>query len=443
MNMNALEISTLTKVTKRLVPFLIICYFVAYLDRVNVGFAALTMNQDLGLSQTAYGFGAGIFFLAYFLFEVPSNLLLERFGARKWIARIMLSWGILSGLTAFIPNIASATSMGNENAFYLIRVLLGAAEAGFFPGIIFYLTLWFPGEYRARIVGYFMAAIPLSTVIGAPISGLLLTVHGAGGLAGWQWLFIMEAVPAIVLSGVVFFYLTDRPADAAWLEQDERNWLTERLTLERKQREALYEYSVAQAMVNPRVIALSLVYFGAVATNYGLGFFLPQIVKAFGLSTFLTTVVSAAPYVVGTAAMIWWVLRSDHTGERRWHTAIPLFLAAAGIAASTVLNDPALKMISFCVAGFGIFACLPVFWTLPTAFLSGAPAAAGIAVINSIGNLAGFAGPFAMGWIRDHSGSYTGGLLLLSGLGIIAMGIVLGLRHDDALERAPTMSATK
>jgi len=443
MNMNALEISTLTKVTKRLVPFLIICYFVAYLDRVNVGFAALTMNQDLGLSQTAYGFGAGIFFLAYFLFEVPSNLLLERFGARKWIARIMLSWGILSGLTAFIPNIASATGMGNENAFYLIRVLLGAAEAGFFPGIIFYLTLWFPGEYRARIVGYFMAAIPLSTVIGAPISGLLLTVHGAGGLAGWQWLFIMEAVPAIVLSGVVFFYLTDRPADAAWLEQDERNWLTERLTLERKQREAVYEYSVAQAMVNPRVIALSLVYFGAVATNYGLGFFLPQIVKAFGLSTFLTTVVSAAPYVVGTAAMIWWGLRSDHTGERRWHTAIPLFLAAAGIAASTVLNDPALKMISFCVAGFGIFACLPVFWTLPTAFLSGAAAAAGIAVINSIGNLAGFAGPFAMGWIRDHSGSYTGGLLLLSGLGIIAMGIVLGLRHDDALERAPTMSATK
>jgi len=436
--MNPTEITTLAKVTKRLVPFLIICYFVAYLDRVNVGFAALTMNQDLGLSQTAFGFGAGIFFIAYFLFEVPSNLLLERFGARKWIARIMLSWGILSGLMALIPQIATATGMGNENAFYLIRVLLGAAEAGFFPGIIFYLTLWFPAEYRARIVGYFMAAIPLSTVIGAPISGILLTLHGAGGLAGWQWLFIIEAVPAIILSGVVFFYLTDRPTDATWLTPDERNWLSDRLAFERKQREAVYEFTVAEVMVNPKVIALSLVYFGAVATNYGLSFFLPQIVKAFGLTTFMTTVVSATPYVVGTLAMIWWGLRSDRVGERRWYTAIPLFIAAAGIAASTVLDDPTVKMIAFCVAGFGIFACLPVFWTLPTAFLSGAAAAAGIAVINSVGNLAGFAGPFAMGWIKDHTGSYTGGLLLLAGLGIIAMGIVLSLSHDDSLERAPT-----
>ncbi len=439
--MNTLEINTLAKVTKRLVPFLIVCYFVAYLDRVNVGFAALTMNQDLGLSQTAFGFGAGIFFLAYFIFEVPSNLLLERFGARKWIARIMLSWGLLSGLMAFVPDISRATSMGNENTFYLIRVLLGAAEAGFFPGIIFYLTLWFPAVYRARIVGYFMAAIPLSTVIGAPISGLLLTLHGAGGLAGWQWLFIIEAVPAIILSGCVFFYLTDRPADATWLAADERNWLAERLTLEQKQREAVHDYTVRQALVNPHVIALSLVYFGAVATNYGLGFFLPQIVKTFGLTTFMTTVVSAAPYAVGTIAMVWWGLRSDHVGERRWHTAIPLFIAAAGIAASTVLDDPTLKMVAFCVAGFGIFACLPVFWTLPTAFLSGAAAAAGIAVINSIGNLAGFAGPFAMGWIKDHSGSYTGGLLLLAGLGIIAMGIVLSLSHNDELERAPAAAS--
>ena len=439
--MNTLEINTLAKVTKRLVPFLIVCYFVAYLDRVNVGFAALTMNQDLGLSQTAFGFGAGIFFLAYFLFEVPSNLLLERFGARKWIARIMLSWGLLSGLMAFIPNIASATGMGSENTFYLIRVLLGAAEAGFFPGIIFYLTLWFPAEYRARIVGYFMAAIPLSTVIGAPISGLLLTLHGAGGLAGWQWLFIMEAVPAVILSGFVFFYLTDKPADATWLAADERRWLNERLTLERKQRDAVQEFTVRQALVNPHVIGLSLVYFGAVATNYGLGFFLPQIVKAFGLTTFMTTVVSAAPYAVGTIAMVWWGRRSDRLAERRWHTAIPLFIAAAGIAASTVLDDPTLKMIAFCVAGFGIFACLPVFWTLPTAFLSGAAAAAGIAVINSIGNLAGFAGPFAMGWIKNHTGSYAGGLLLLAGLGVIAMGVVLSLSHNDALERVPAPAA--
>lgn len=431
------EVATLAKVTRRLVPFLIICYFVAYLDRVNVSFAALTMNHDLGLSQTAFGFGAGIFFIAYFIFEVPSNLLLERFGARKWIARIMLSWGILSGLMAFIPNIAHATGLGNETTFYLLRVLLGAAEAGFFPGIIFYLTLWFPTEYRARIVGYFMAAIPLSTVIGAPISGLLLYLHGGLGLAGWQWLFLIEAVPAIILAGVVFFYLTDRPMDAVWLSTDERGWLSEKLLTEQRQREAIRQYTVTEALFNPKVIGLSLVYFGAVATNYGLSFFLPQIVKTFGLNTFLTTVVSAAPYLVGLIGMVWWGRRSDRVAERRFHTAIPLFIAAAGIAISTALNDPALKMIAFSVAGFGIFACLPVFWTLPTAFLSGAAAAAGIAVINSIGNLAGFAGPFAMGWIRDHTGSYTGGLLLLAGLGIIATGIALALGRDEARERMP------
>jgi ACS family tartrate transporter-like MFS transporter len=435
--MHEVEIRTIAKVSRRLVPFLIICYFIAYLDRVNVSFAALTMNQDLGLSQTAFGFGAGIFFIAYFIFEVPSNLLLEKFGARKWIARIMLSWGILSGTMAFIPAIARATGLGNEHSFYLLRVLLGVAEAGFFPGLIFYLTLWFPAEYRARIVGYFMAAIPLSTVIGAPISGVLLYLHGGLGLAGWQWLFLIEAVPAVILAGVVFFYLTDRPADAAWLAPDERKWLAERLKLEQRQRMAVQDYSVAQALVNPRVLGLSVVYFGAVATNYGLSFFLPQIVKAFGLNTFLTTLVSATPYVVGLIGMVWWGRRSDRVAERRFHTAFPLFVAAAGIAISSVLDDPTLKMISLCVAGFGIFACLPVFWTLPTAFLSGAAAACGIAVINSIGNLAGFAGPFAMGWIKDHTGSYTGGLLLLAGLGIIAMGVALMLGHHEASERAP------
>ena len=239
---------------------------------------------------------------------------------------------------------------------------------------------------------------------------------------------------------MVFFYLTDRPADAAWLAPDERSWLAQRLALEQRQRLAVRSYTVAESLVNPRVLGLSLVYFGAVATNYGLSFFLPQIVKAFGLNTFLTTVVSATPYVVGVIGMVWWGRRSDRVAERRLHTAIPLFLAAAGIAVSTALDDPSLKMIALCVAGFGIFACLPVFWTLPTAFLSGAAAAAGIAVINSIGNLAGFAGPFAMGWIRDHTGSYTGGLLLLAGLGIIAVGIVLTLGHDDALERAPAVA---
>ena len=426
--MEPLEHRTIAKVTRRLVPFLMVCFFIAYLDRVNVSFAALTMNQDLNLSAAAFGFGAGIFFLAYFLFEVPSNLFLERMGARKWIARIMFTWGLLSGGMAFVTG---------ETGFYLVRVLLGVAEAGFFPGIIFYLTLWFPSVYRARIIGYFMAAIPLSTVIGAPVSGLLLGLDGWMGLKGWQWLFVLEAAPALVLSVVVFFYLTDRPADAAWLESDERAWLVTRLEQERRQREMARHYSVAQALLNPKVLALSLVYFGAVATNYGLSFFLPQIVKAFGLSNVQAGVVAALPYVVGLASIVLWGRRSDRKMERRFHLAFPLFVASSGIAVSTALDNPVLKMVALSVAGFGIFGCLPVFWTFPAAFLSGAAAAGGIALINSIGNLAGFVGPYVMGRIRDATGSYTGGLLSLAVLGFTAMAIVLVLHSDHALERVP------
>ena len=409
-------------------PFLIVCYFVAYLDRVNVSFAALTMNKDLGLSASAFGFGAGIFFLAYFVFEVPSNLFLERVGARKWIARIMFTWGLISGAMAFV---------GGETSFYLLRVLLGVAEAGFFPGIIFYLTLWFPAVYRARIIGYFMAAIPLSTVIGAPVSGLLLGLDGFIGMKGWQWLFILEATPSLILSVVVFFYLTDRPADATWLQADERAWLVNRLAEERRQRETLRTYSVLQALLNPKVLALSLVYFGAVATNYGLSFFLPQIVKAFGMSNFQTGLVAALPYVVGLVGIVLWGRRSDRKVERRFHTAFPLCVAAGGIGISTALSDPTMKMMALSIAGFGIFACLPVFWTLPTAFLSGPAAAGGIAIINSIGNLAGFAGPYAMGRVKDLTGSYTGGLLSLSAVGFLAAIIVIALGHDHSLERAP------
>jgi len=423
-----LEHRTIAKVSARLIPFLILCYFVAYLDRVNVGFAALTMNKDLGLSASTFGFGAGIFFLAYFLFEVPSNLFLERVGARKWIARIMFSWGLFSGATAFI---------GGETSFYVVRVLLGIAEAGFFPGIIFFLTLWFPAVYRARIIGYFMAAIPLSTVIGAPLSGLLLGLNGFMGMKGWQWLFILEAAPALMLSVVVFFYLTDRPADAKWLEPDERAWLVRRLQEEQANRERLRRYSVRQALLNRKVLALSFVYFGAVATNYGLSFFLPQIVKAFGVSNFQTGLITALPYVVGVISIVWWGRHSDRMAERRFHLALPLFVASAGIASSTALDDPTMKMVALSIAGFGIFGCLPVFWTFPTAFLSGAAAAGAIALINSIGNLAGFAGPFAVGRISDLTGSYTGGLLLLSAFGFMATIVVLAIDHDRSLERVP------
>ncbi|MFL5283557.1 MAG: MFS transporter [Rhodopila sp.] len=430
--MDAIEQRTIAKVSLRLVPFLMLCYFVAYLDRVNVGFAALTMNKDLGISASAFGFGAGIFFFSYFIFEVPSNLMLERFGARKWIARIMLSWGILSGCMAFVQG---------ETSFYVVRVLLGIAEAGFFPGIIFYLTLWFPGVYRARIVGWFMAAIPLSSVLGAPVSGLLLGMDGLGGLAGWKWLFIVEAAPAVILSAVVLFYLTDRPADAHWLAPEEREWLSRRLAAEGKRKEEVHGLGILQAMFNPRVLALCLVYFGAVATNYGTAFWLPQIVKEFGLSNVQVGFVTAVPYIVGTVGMIWWGRRSDAKMERKWHAAFAFALAAIGIAGSTLVGAPVLKMALLSLGAFGVFAVLPVFWTFPTAFLHGAAAAAGIAAINSVGNLAGFFGPFAMGWLKDLTGSFSAGLWAIAACAVMGLVIVIALRHDAHLEHAPSQSA--
>jgi ACS family tartrate transporter-like MFS transporter len=439
--MQALEDRTIKKVSARLIPFLILCYFVAYLDRVNVGFAAITMNKQLGLTNAMFGFGSGIFFLTYFVFEVPSNLFLNKVGARKWIARIMISWGVLSGVMAFIPQISAATGVSSEYTFYGVRVLLGAAEAGFFPGIIFYLTLWFPAVYRGRIIGYFMAAIPLSSVIGSPVSGALLGLDGVMGMAGWQWLFVVEAIPALILAVVVLFYLTDRPSEAGWLARDERGWLTDRMAAEQRQREQVGHMGVLQALMNPRVLALSLVYFGAVACNYGVGFWLPQIVKGFGLSNFATGWVTAIPYVVGTLGMVWYGRRSDATMERKWHCAIALLIAAVGIAASTAFDSPTLKMLAFSFGAFGVFATLPIVWTMPTAFLSGASAAAGIAAINAIGNLSGFAGPFAMGWIKDATGSFSGGLLAIAACAVIAMVIVLVLGHDRSLERVPSVKA--
>ncbi|MEM5385125.1 MFS transporter [Paraburkholderia phymatum] len=433
-----LENRTMRRVMMRLVPFLIVCYFVAYLDRVNVGFAALQMNKALGFSASQFGFGAGVFFIAYFFFEVPSNLLLERFGARRWIARIMFTWGILAGLMAFIPDISRYTGMSSVHVFYGLRVLLGIAEAGFFPGIIFLLTLWFPAVYRGRVVGYFMAAIPLSTVIGSPISGALLSLDGRGQLAGWQWLYLIEALPALLLAFVVYFYLTDKPADAHWLSVDERDWLVTRQAEERRQREAVRAFSVKEALINPRVLAIALIYFGANATNYGLSFFLPQIVKSFGLTNVQTGFVTSLPYVVGVISMIAWGRRSDRKLERRWHVAIALLVAAGGIAASAGLDNPVLKMAALSIAGFGIFGCLPVIWTLPAAFLSGAAAAGGIAAINSLGNLAGFFGPYAMGWIKDSTGGFGAGLLCLAGAGLIGVAAVLLLHHDPSLEAAST-----
>jgi D-galactonate transporter len=432
-----IEQRTTTQVAWRFIPFLIVCYFVAYLDRVNVGFAKLTMDADLGISETMFGFGAGVFFLAYFLFEVPSNLLLDRFGARRWIARIMFSWGLISGAMAFIPQIAKGTGISGEYTFYGLRILLGFAEAGFFPGIIFFLTLWFPSSHRARIVGYFMAAVPLSSALGSPVSASLLGLNGVAGFHGWQWLFIAEAAPSLVLAVVAYFYLTDRPADAAWLDDEQRSWLSARLAAEDKVRERVSPASVLKSLYDGRVLALALVYFGVVACLYGVGFWLPTIVKGFGVSIAMTGWINAIPYVVGFLGMVWWGMRSDARMERIRHLAIALALAAIGVGASAVIDDPLMKMIALTVGAFGVFAALPIFWTLPTAILSGASAAAGIAAINSIGNLSGYFGPFAIGWIKDATGSFAWGLAAVAACAAIALVIALALGHDTSLERAP------
>ena len=416
----------MARVTRRLVPFLIICYFVAYLDRVNISFAQIAMKDDVGISATVFGQAAGIFFLAYFLFEVPSNLLLERFGARKWIARIMLTWGILSGAMCLV---------GGTFSLLLVRFLLGLAEAGFFPGIIFYLTLWFPAAYRGRIVGYFMAAIPMSGVIGGPISGYLLNLDGILGLRGWQWLFILEAAPAVLLSIVVFFYLTDRPADATWLAGDERAWLIDRLDMERRQREAAAHFTVAQALLNPKVLALAYVYFGAVACNYGVSFFIPQLFKGFGLTNVQTGWLTALPFAVGAATMVWWGMRSDRTGERKLHVAFAILVAAIGVGGSALVDAPVAKVLLLTLGAMGTYGCLPVFWALPTAFLSGPAAAGGIAIINALGNLSGYFGPAATGRLKDMTGSYSAGFLVMAGLALVAAGVVMVLSHDARLER--------
>jgi D-galactonate transporter len=405
-----LETSTIRAISWRLIPFLVLAYFLSYLDRVNLGFAGLTMNAELNFSPTVFAWGAGIFFIGYFLFEVPSNLALEKFGASRWIARIMVSWGIISALMAVVSGVWS---------FYGVRFLLGVAEAGFFPGIILYLTYWYPAEYRARFLAAFAIAVPVSTVIGAPISGLLLGLDGAMGLQGWQWLFVIEGVPSVLLGIVSWFYLTDRPANADWLTEEQKAWLSSRLESEIAAKQAAQHLTLGQALASPKVLTLSLIYFGFVAALYGVQFWLPQIVKAFGFSNAQTGFVTAVPYLFGTIAMILWARHSDATRERVIHVGAPLLLTAAALGACGTITDPMTTMVVLTVAAIGIFCTFGVFWTLPTAWLSGTAAAGAIALINSIGNLAGFAGPYLIGWVKETTGSTTTGLFVLAALPLI------------------------
>jgi MFS transporter, ACS family, tartrate transporter len=426
----ALERATMARVTRRLLPMLIACYFIAYLDRVNIGFAGLTMNKDLGFSSAIFGLGGGIFFLGYFLFEVPSNVILERVGARTWIARILVTWGIISGCTALAVG---------QYSFFSIRFLLGLAEAGFFPGIILYLTWWFPSFYRSRIVAIFMAAIPVSNILGSLVSGVILSLHGMWGLTGWQWLFIIEAAPAIVLGIVFYFYMTDRPEQAHWLEPAQRDWLITRLAAERSQREAIRHYSLWEALRDKRVLLLSLVYFGGTYSGYGLVLFQPQIVHKLAEGYGMTGVINAIPYVFAACAMILWGRHSDRTGERAGHTAIGYSVGAIGLIACGLMTDPVMTMVMLVVAAMGQSSTGPCFWSLPTAMLSGTAAAGGIALINALGNLGGFFGPYVFGLVKDATGgSFTFGLMAIALGPIMSAILVFYLGHDRRLEHIPS-----
>jgi ACS family tartrate transporter-like MFS transporter len=433
--MDDMEKRVIGKVMRRLIPFLILCYFVAYLDRVNVGFAKLHMNQALGFSEAAFGLGAGLFFIAYFLFEVPSNLFLERVGARIWIARIMISWGIVSGAFAFIPSISSATGLSNNTVFYSLRLLLGACEAGFFPGIIFYLTLWFPAVYRARVISFFMLAIPISSIIGSPISGLLLNVTGFG-LDGWQWLFILEALPSVLVGFCVLIYLTDFPRQAHWLQKEEIAWLEGVVAAEKSNKEKVEHLSLFQALTDIRILLCALVYFCLNAASYGVAFFLPTIIKNFGVSDTQTGLLAALPFVFGGIGMVLFGRHSDRAMERKGHVAVALLMSAIGIGLSGLVSNPVIVMALLCFAQIGVSSVPPMFWPLPASFLTGASAAAGIAAINSLGNLSGFAGPFAMGYLKDLTGTFTTGLLLLAGCALVGAAVVMSLRIDVRREQA-------
>jgi ACS family tartrate transporter-like MFS transporter len=424
----AVEMRTMRQVTLRIVPFLMVCYFISFLDRVNLGFAALQMVKDLHLSPTVFGLGGGLFFVSYFVFEVPSNLLLEKYGARRWIARIMITWGVLAAGMALVVG---------PRSLYLLRLLLGAAEAGFFPGVILYLTYWFPAAYRARIIGVFMVAIPVSSFIGSPISAALLETDGWLGLRGWQWMFIMEAIPAIVLGLACLVVLRDGPADAAWLSDEDRNWLLAKLRAEAGRRKPVGTLSVMHVLWNRHVLALSVVLAGSTAVSSGLQLWQPQIIKAYGLTNMQTGLLNAIPFALASVVMIWWGRRSDRTGERIWHAALPLMLTAAGLASALVFDSLLAIIIILCVAVIGIYAGKGPVWAVSTEWLSATTAAAGLAQINAISNLAGFGTTYVMGFIKDATGSFSLALVPLVALSAVAALVILLMGRTTTVAALP------
>jgi MFS family permease len=416
------------QVSWRLLPFLMFCYFVSFVDRVNVGFAALQMVKDLHMSPKVFGFGGGVFFVSYFLFEVPSNLLLEKVGARRWIARIMLTWGFLAAGTAFVAG---------AHSFYAMRLLLGAAEAGFFPGVILYLTYWFPSEYRARIIGMFTVAIPVSSFLGSPISAALLGIDGWLGLRGWQWMFILEGAPAVLLGLFCLFVLSDKPVNAGWLGADQKAWLNGRLQSEAGRGKRVGQISLWGVLWNKYVLILSVTLAGSTAVSSGLQIWQPQIIKSYGLTNMQTGLLNSIPFALASVIMVLWGKRSDQTGERIWHTALPLFVTAFSLAAALLFNSLPAIIVILCLAVIGIYAGKGPVWALSAEWLSAGTAAAGLAQMNAISNLAGFGTTYVVGYIKQATGSYPLAILplaCLSGVGALA---VLWIARGHSVGAAP------
>jgi ACS family tartrate transporter-like MFS transporter len=427
-----LEERAFRRATRRLIPFLFLIYVVAYLDRVNVSFAQLQLEDDLGFSDTIFGLGAGIFSLGYVIFGVPSGLALNRFGARRWLAWIMITWGVLSASTMFIEGPVS---------FYVLRFLLGVAEAGFFPGIILYLTWWFPERERSRSLALFMTAIAAAYVAGGPISGGLLELDGLAGLDGWQWLFLVEGLPAVALGLVTLRFLDDRPEDADWLSLEERRLLAEEVARERARKESAGGQRLRDALGSAQVWLLALVYFILLATGFGLTFFVPDLVQdRTGYSDFEVGVLAAIPYGIATAAMLIVARRADRARSRRPFVIVPALIGAAGAGVTAYAQSPVLLTVAITLAAVGILSAIPVFWALPTAFLSGTAAAGGIALIAAIGNLGGFVGPAFTGVMEDSTGGFETPLVVLGALLVVGAALVLGAREGDKPATEPKLS---
>ncbi|MGA3128316.1 MAG: MFS transporter [Candidatus Korobacteraceae bacterium] len=429
------ETSTLRKLNTRLILFLFILYFFSWIDRANVGIAALRMNQDLKFSATVYGLGAGLFFLSYALFEIPSNLIMNRVGARLWLARIMVTWGIISSCFIFVHG---------QTSFYVLRFLLGAAEAGFVPGVVFYLTFWFPPEYRAKSYARFLSAAMLALVTMGPISGwLMTTMNGLAGLAGWRWMFLLEGAPSVILGIVTVFYLKDRPKDAAWLTAEEKAWLTSALEEGRRNAPPKEHHSVSAFVSDPRLWALTITYFFWTLGGYGIMFWLPTILKSVGhLSATQIGLLFSLPFICAFLGMYVIAPHSDRTGERKFHMVVSMLVATVFLGAS-VYVPPVLALIFICIASFAIWGMQPIFWTLPPAYLGGASGAAGIALINSFGGIGGFAGPSVVGWIKDLTGRFSLAVLAMALSFLVTACMIAALKVQRTGGTAPSGATQK